>query len=63
MPRTTKTITFSLPPEMAVLIACGGDIRVDEDGGRISADPVSGGGANGVGRILGGHGHGEPVVL
>ena len=36
--------------------AGGGDIRVDEDGGRISANPVSGSGSNRVGRILGGHG-------
>ena len=47
--------------------AGGGDIRVDEDCGRISADPVSGSGAHRVGRILGGHGlqpgaNGQPAV-
>ena len=36
--------------------AGGGDIRVDEDCGRISADPVSGSGAHRAGRILRGHG-------
>ena len=47
--------------------AGGGDIRVDEDCGRISADPVSGSGAHRAGRILGGHGlqpgaDGQPAV-
>ena len=44
-----------------------GDIRVDEDCGRISADPVSGSGAHQAGRILRGHGlqpgaDGQPAV-